>query len=70
MYLESFNESDIKGLFTVSVSISVCDDSNKWVQLTSMELFSFNDAKHQRKKMQTLTLTLTVNRPQLLQHYL
>ena len=41
--------------------ISVCDDTNNWVQLTSMVLFTLNDAKHQRKKMQTLTLT--VNRP-------
>ena len=28
-----------------------------------MVLFTLNDAKHQRKKTQTLTLTLTVNRP-------
>ena len=42
---------------------SIHSDANKWVQLTSMELFTFNDAKHQRKKTETLTLTLTVNRP-------
>ena len=53
----------IKGLFTVSVRVSVCGDANKWVQLTSMVLFTLNDAKHQRKKTQTQTLTLTVNRP-------
>ena len=52
-----------KGPFTVSVSVSVCSDAKKWVQLTSMVLFTLNDAKHQRKKTQTLTLTLTVNRP-------
>ena len=52
---------DRSGPFTVSVSISVCGDANKWVQLTSMVLFTLNDAKHQRKM--TLTLTLTVNRP-------
>ena len=52
-----------KGPFTVSVSVSVCGDANKSVQLTSMMLFTLNDAKHQRKKTQTLALTLTVNRP-------
>ena len=39
-------QSCCKGLFTVSISISVCDDAKKWVQLISMELFTFNDAKH------------------------
>ena len=39
-----------KGKFTVSKSISVCRDTNKWVHLTSMELFTCNDAKHERKK--------------------
>ena len=52
-----------EGPFTVSVSVSVYSDANKWVQLTSMVLFTLNDAKHQRKKTQTLMLTLTVNRP-------
>ena len=52
-----------KGLFTVSVSVSVCSDANKWVQFTSIVVFTLNDAKHQRKETQTLTLMLTVNRP-------
>ena len=30
------------GLFTVSISTSVCDDANKWVQLTPMKIFTFN----------------------------
>ena len=51
----------IYGLFTVSVNVSVYDDANKWIQLASVEIFTFNDAKHQRKK--TLILTLTMNRP-------
>ena len=51
------------GPFTVSVSVSVCGDTNIWVQLTSMVLFTLNDAKHQRKKTRMLTLTLTVNTP-------
>ena len=40
---------------------NVYPEANKWVHLTSMELFTCNDAKHERKKMQTLMLT--VNRP-------
>ena len=39
-----------KGLFTVRVSISVCSDANKWVQLISLVLFTFNDSKHQKEK--------------------
>ena len=59
--MNSPTEDPCQGLFTVSVSISICDDANKWVQLTIIELFTFNEAKHQRNKMQTLALTL--NRP-------
>ena len=34
------------GPFTVSVS----DEAHKWIQFTSRDLFTFNDAKHQKKK--------------------
>ena len=33
----------------MSISIGVCDNADKLVQLTSLQLFTFNDAKHQRK---------------------
>ena len=42
--------SHLKGLFTVNVNVSICDVASKWVQLISVELFTFNDAKCQRKK--------------------
>ena len=49
MWINTFDHSKdacLKGPFTVSVSVSVCGDANEWVQLTSMELFTLNDAKH------------------------
>ena len=41
----------------------ICANANKWVQLPLMKLFTFSDAKHQRKKMQMVTLRLTVDIP-------
>ena len=43
-----------KGLFTVSVSVSVCIIANKWVPLISIVVFTLSDAKHQREKSLTL----------------
>ena len=50
-----------KGPFTVIVSANDCNVASKWVPLISVALFTLNDAKHQRKKMQMQMQSLTVN---------
>ena len=52
-----------KGLFTVSVSISICGIAMKWLPLISMVLFTLSNAKLQGEKSLPLNATLTVNRP-------
>ena len=43
----------------VCVNVSVCEDANKWVQLTSMELFTLSNAKHKREKIQNANADAT-----------
>ena len=53
--------NNCKGPFTESVCVYNCDMAYKWVPFISMVLFTLSDAKHQRKKSQTQTQSLTVN---------
>ena len=47
----------------MSVSVSVCVITKKWVPLISVVLFTLSDCKHQRENSLTLNVALTVSRP-------
>ena len=51
------NNEKTWGLFTVSVSVSVCIIAEEWVPLISVILFTLSDGKHREKSL-TLMLRL------------
>ena len=51
------------GIFTVSISISICIITKKWIPLISIVLFTLGDTKHQREKFLMLNARLIADRP-------